>query len=164
MPDFYPHFLEGRGVGFFPYKPTFWGVGGVGLSVKKRPEVPYPLNPREQGGDMLAPDQEFAAERAAADKNISTYEPGDLILFNPRERPTDHLDTKLSPPWLGPYQVVQQVKNDISVRHIVLQSTAVLHVDRVIESVFSKKRIHSIDSLLFPPFSLLFPPLFRAKS
>ena len=73
----------------------------------------------------------IVAERAALDKNISSYEPGDLILFNPREQPSDHLETKLSPPWLGPYQVIEQVKNDISVKHIVLHSTAVFHVDRV---------------------------------
>ena len=48
----------------------------------------------------------IAPERAASNQNISTYEPGDLILFNPREKPSDHLDTKLSPPWLGTYQVL----------------------------------------------------------
>ena len=50
----------------------------------------------------------LAAERAAADKNISQYEPGDLVLFNPREQQSDHLQTKLTPDWLGPYQVIQQ--------------------------------------------------------
>ena len=75
--------------------------------------------------------QELAAERAAQSKNISKYEPRDLILFNPREKPSDHLETKLSPNWLGPYEVISQEKNDITVQHVVLKSTAVLHVDRV---------------------------------
>ena len=74
---------------------------------------------------------ELAQERAKRDEHISTYEPNDLILFNPREKPSDHLDSKLSADWLGPYEVISQTKNDISARHIVLQSTAVLHVDRV---------------------------------
>ena len=75
--------------------------------------------------------QELATERAAQSKNISKYEPRDLILFNPREQPSDHLETKLSPNWLGPYEVISQEKNDITVQHVVLKSTAVLHVDRV---------------------------------
>ena len=62
---------------------------------------------------------------------INTFPRNDLILFNPREKPSDHLDSKLSSDWLGPYEVIRQTKNDISARHIVLQSTAVLHVDRV---------------------------------
>jgi len=73
----------------------------------------------------------LAAKRAAKDKSISHYEPGDLLLFNPRENAHAHLETKLSPPWLGPYEVVKQINNDISVRHLVLHTTAVFHVDRV---------------------------------
>ena len=74
---------------------------------------------------------ELAAERAEQDKNISSYEPGDLVLFNPREQPSDHLPSKLSPNWLGPYSVINQVKNDVAVKHIVLNTEAVLHVERL---------------------------------
>ena len=73
----------------------------------------------------------LTAERAAADRNISQYEPGDLVLFNPREKQSDFLATKLTPDWLGPYQVVQQLKNDVTARHIVLHTEAVLHVERL---------------------------------
>ena len=73
----------------------------------------------------------LVAKRAAKDKSISHYEPGDLLLFNPREHARDFLDTKLSPEWLGPYEVIKQINNDITVRHIVLHTSAVLHVDRV---------------------------------
>ena len=66
----------------------------------------------------------------ADSKNISTYEPHDLILFNPRKQPSDHLETKLSPSWLGPYEVVSQAKNNITVQHVVLKSIAVLQIDR----------------------------------
>jgi len=73
----------------------------------------------------------LAQERASKDKSTPSYEPGDLIFFNPREHPTDHLETKLSPDWLGPYEVVEQTKNDISVRHVVLNTPHEFHVDRV---------------------------------
>ena len=75
--------------------------------------------------------QLLAEERRKADANISSYVKGDLILFNPREKPSDHLPTKLSPNWLGPYQVISQEKNDVRVKHIVLHSEAVFHVDRI---------------------------------
>ena len=47
-----------------------------------------------------------------------------------REQPSDHLETKLSLNWLGPYEVVSQAKNDITVQHVVIELTAVLQVDR----------------------------------
>jgi hypothetical protein len=73
----------------------------------------------------------LAAERASKDKATPSYESGDLIFFNPRENPTDHLETKLSSDWLGPFEVVSQTKNDISVRHVVLNTPHTFHVDRV---------------------------------
>ena len=75
--------------------------------------------------------QQLAAERSAKDKSISQYEPGDLVLFNPREQPTDHLETKLHPNWLGPFEVVRQVKNDVTAKHIVLNTEATMHVERL---------------------------------
>jgi hypothetical protein len=73
----------------------------------------------------------LAAKRASKDKAISHYVPGDLVLWNPREKPSDHLPTKLSPYWLGPYEVISHVRNAVSVRHIVLHVEAVLHVERL---------------------------------
>ena len=65
----------------------------------------------------------LAKERAAKDRDISSYQPGDLVLFDPREQPTDHLPTKLSTDWLGPYRV--------SVIHIVLHTEGNFHVSRL---------------------------------
>ena len=73
----------------------------------------------------------LAAKRREEDKNISSYASGDLVLFNPREHPRDHLPTKLTPDWLGPYQVIQQVKNDVLAKHIVLHTEGVFHVERL---------------------------------
>ena len=75
--------------------------------------------------------RKLAEARRKKDSHISSYEPGDLVLWNPREQPTDHLPTKLSPNWLGPYEVISQVKNDIRCKHIVLKTEAVFHVERV---------------------------------
>ena len=36
------------------------------------------------------------------------YQQGDLLLYNPREKPTDFLASKLHPTWLGPYEVLEQ--------------------------------------------------------
>ena len=74
---------------------------------------------------------ELADDRRKADGPPLTYERGDLVLFNPREQPSDHLPTKLSPNWLGPYQVIEQRKNDVTVQHVVLKSQAVVHVERL---------------------------------
>jgi hypothetical protein len=59
------------------------------------------------------------------------YEKGDFILWNPRERPTDFLPTKLSPTFEGPFEVLQHRKNDILCRHVVLQTDKTVHMDRV---------------------------------
>lgn len=75
--------------------------------------------------------QDIAAGRRSNDKPFMHYEPGDLILWNPRERPSDHLAHKLDPDWLGPYEVINHVKNDIECRHLILQTVHKFHVTRV---------------------------------
>ena len=75
--------------------------------------------------------RKLAEERKAKDKNVSQYEAGDLVLLSAKEKPSDHLETKLSPNWLGPYQVISQVKNDVTMKHIVLHTEIVRHVSRL---------------------------------
>ena len=43
VPHFYPHFLGGRGVGFFHTNPLFWGVGGWGKPPNDTPPPNRPL-------------------------------------------------------------------------------------------------------------------------
>ena len=74
---------------------------------------------------------QLAEERRSKDKGISQYEKDDLVLLNAREKPSDHLDTKLSPDWLGPFEVIKQEKNDVTIRHVVLRSVRVVHVTRL---------------------------------
>jgi hypothetical protein len=55
------------------------------------------------------------------------YQPGDFILFQ-SDRPAG---SKLSPQYLGPYVVIQQVKNDVTARHLSSGVVSVLHVERL---------------------------------
>lgn len=75
--------------------------------------------------------QELAAERRKKDGPVLQYDPGDLVLFRQKETPCSFLPTKLSPDFLGPYEVIEQVKNDVKVRHIILMDTNTFHVDRL---------------------------------
>jgi hypothetical protein len=74
---------------------------------------------------------EIVRERSMSSKQVPKFESGDLILWNPRETPEDFLDSKLSPPWLGPYEVTHQVKNDIECIHVNLRTVHTFHVSRV---------------------------------
>ena len=75
--------------------------------------------------------QKLASERRVLDPPHQTYEPGDLLLWNPRERPSDHLNNKLDPDWLGPYEVITHTKNDIECRHLVMRTLHTFHASRV---------------------------------
>ena len=75
--------------------------------------------------------EKIAAERKAADGPTPQYEPGDLVLWEQRESPSDFLPEKLAPNYLGPYMVVRQEKNDVTVEHVVLRTQHVLHVSRL---------------------------------
>ena len=70
-------------------------------------------------------------QRKAADPPHVSYSVGDLILWNPRESPCDHLSSKLSPTWTGPFEVISHFKNDIKCSHIAMNNTVVLHSERV---------------------------------
>ena len=74
---------------------------------------------------------ELVAKRRSKDAPAAHYEHGDLVFWNPREKPTDFLASKLSPNWKGPYEVVTQHKNDVECRHIVVQTLHFFHLDRL---------------------------------
>jgi hypothetical protein len=76
------------------------------------------------------------------------YQPGDLILFNPRENPYAMRETKLSPKFLGPYEVISQRRNDIKCKHVTLNTEHVLHASRVhpfFGTVDDAKRVSMVD-------------------
>lgn len=76
--------------------------------------------------------QTIAAERTASTplhkQNI--YQPGDLVLFQ-RNPDACFLPSKLSPKFIGPYVVINQRKNDVECKHIIMGDIKVLHVSRL---------------------------------
>ena len=57
------------------------------------------------------------------------FQPGDLVLF--QLNPDKPKPTKLTSPYLGPYEVLRQVKNDVEVRHVSLGVVKQFHVTRL---------------------------------
>jgi hypothetical protein len=76
---------------------------------------------------------DIVAERRKHDDVVqNTYQPGDFVLWNPREKPSDHLKYKLQTAMLGPYEVLSQDKNDVKCRHLVLRTESIFHVRRLL--------------------------------
>ena len=57
------------------------------------------------------------------------YQPGDFVLF--QLDPTKPKPTKFTSPFLGPYEVLSQTKNDVQCRHLCMGNVAVFHVTRL---------------------------------
>ena len=73
----------------------------------------------------------IAADRSAAAGVAAVYEPGDLVLWDLLELPTDHKPTKLTPRYSGPYEVVTQTQNDVQCKHVNLGTVHTFHVERL---------------------------------
>ena len=91
---------------------------------RKGPQVSTSgFQPMEKFGTVPANQQEFfsiklqleIAKKRGLGNVVAKYEPGDLVLWNPREKPSDFLATKLSPRYKGPYEVLQQRKKMLNV-------------------------------------------------
>ena len=74
---------------------------------------------------------EIIAERAAADGVIPKYEAGDLVLWDSRPNPCTPVHDKQLGQWMGPFRVIQQVKNDVTLRHLAIGHERVVHTSRV---------------------------------
>lgn len=75
------------------------------------------------------------------------YQPGDLVLW--QRNPDNPLPTKLSPKFVGPYEVIQQGKNDVTCKHIILGEVKVFHVTRLkmfFGDIEEAKRVAMIDN------------------
>ncbi len=57
------------------------------------------------------------------------YQPGDLVLF--QLNPDQPKPTELTSAYLGPYEVLKQIKNDVEVRHVSLGVVKQFHVTRL---------------------------------
>ena len=60
------------------------------------------------------------------DETQNRYQPGDFVLF--QRDPTVPRPTKLASPYTGSFEVIQQTKNDVECRHLVMGNIRVLHV------------------------------------
>ena len=66
--------------------------------------------------------------RASADPEVQTvFQPGDFVL----SKVSKPKASKLSPNYAGPYQVIQQVKNDVECKHVVIGHVVKLHVEKL---------------------------------
>jgi len=63
------------------------------------------------------------------DETQNRYQAGDFVLF--QRDPTVPRPTKLASPYTGPFEVIQQTKNDVEYRHLVMSNIWVLHVTRL---------------------------------
>lgn len=59
----------------------------------------------------------------------NTYQAGDLVLW--QLNPDDPLPTKLTPKFVGPFEVLEQVKNDVECRHVLHGYIKKFHVSRL---------------------------------
>ena len=75
------------------------------------------------------------------------YQPGDLILWNPREHAHSFRISNLAPKLLGPYVVKFQNVNYITCEHTALRSTHVFHSDRVTPFISSPDSITDLGNL-----------------
>jgi len=69
---------------------------------------------------------DLVAKRTSVNQLQNVYQKGDLVLLRlDRKKYKPH---KLHPTYLGPYEVLSQVKNDVQVKHLALQTISVLYV------------------------------------
>ena len=112
----------------------------------KRFSLPVQLVPGNNYGDLVNQlDHNFAAVRNITanyqqslrvprqdpTSSRNTYQPGNLILWNPRENQMYFLSTKLATKLLGPYIVHQQLRNTVICRHILYDTEHSFHSNRV---------------------------------
>jgi hypothetical protein len=128
-------------------------IGGVtpaelkyGTRDYARFQLPPPLSPGHPYGDLVsALDRNLAVVRSVTSSyqeilrlqrlsktpSHNKFQPGDYILWNPLETPQSFRSSKLSPKLLGPYEVIEQTKNDITCRHVITNFVSMLHSSRV---------------------------------
>ena len=127
-------------------------------------QLPQPLIPGVNYGDLVSQlvynlttvrsitakfQQSLRESRQALTPHTQTnsYQPGDLVLFNPREHEHSFGSSKLTPKLLGPYKVLRQLKNDITGEHCIRNITHLFHSDRVTPFIGAQKAASTLGLL-----------------
>jgi hypothetical protein len=114
----------------------------------QRFNLPQPLPPGHNYHELVARlDDNLATVRSITDEfqcslrtqrqaptpphHQNKYQPGDYVLWNPKEHPHALSSSKLAPKLLGPYAVHSQLRNDVHCVHCHLHTPHVFHADRL---------------------------------
>jgi len=82
--------------------------------------------------DISKKHQQKLVTKRVGDENPARqnqYQQGDLVLF--QRNPTVPLPSKLTLRYVGPYEVLEQVKNDVHCRHLCMGAVEGFHVERL---------------------------------
>jgi hypothetical protein len=88
--------------------------------------------------------EQLILERARRNIPLVTYQPGDLILWNPLSDSSHLHQTKLAPAYHGPFRVIQQISNDIECEHIVTLDLKTFHTSRVKPFIGTNEEAYSV--------------------
>ena len=86
--------------------------------------------------------EKLRSQRTTTHFPQNQFQPGDKILWNPREQPTSLRSTKLAPKLLGPYTVILQTKNDVLCEHVITNKHMTFHADRITLFVSTDNNAH----------------------
>ena len=90
---------------------------------------------------------DLANKRTSKNLPQNTFQKGDLVLLRlSRDKPKPH---KLHPKYLGPYEVLQHVKNDVEVRHMATNKISTVYVGDLkafYGSASDAKQLASVDA------------------
>jgi len=83
--------------------------------------------------------ERIVIERKKNDEPQAHYEVGDFVLWNPREKQSDFKSSKLGPLWFGPYEVISQRNNDVTMKHMCVHTVEVQHMSRLKPFIASRE-------------------------
>ena len=138
-----------------------------GTTAYHRFNLPLPLVPGNNYCDLVQQlDHNLATVRAittAFQQSLQTkrlrtqmtnlYEPGDLILWNPREHVNSFRSSKLAPKLLGPYSVISSGCNDIICTHCHLQILIEFHLSSAHRQMLLNWASSTKKNTSYPQFS-----------
>ena len=76
-------------------------------------------------------------------KTRNVFQPGDFLLFE-RDNKKIPRPNKLSPDFMGPFEVVNQLKNDVQCRNLVYGNIRPFHVTRLKPFINSREEAYEL--------------------